>query len=918
MSFAGDAAYAQLIAVLEKSDQPDTQTQKDVADFITHFESSQRYSALYFLEAALTAPSLHVRQMAALCLKRAINVRWADMEPDVKSHLKNGLVRGIQIDDSDVRTVFGSAFVALFAVEGFENWSEAPALLLKLASESPNRIVRDTAAGTLLMLIEDMTANENMRENAYYDAAGNERLTVFVTKELLPRVLELGTKMPEALVFTCRLLYTLMDHRNLSTPLFEEYFSTFWGLLGSVAHSRDPSVRKCVIKGMIETWDRQPMTILDSSTAVFSFLTECSEDVSDNTVQIEALGFWAHILKNRAEEPVRTHLHNALRAVLPRLIPVLIEHTKYTSWDYMSMDESHLEEDNASVPDRVEDVPPRPEGEMGADEDEESATWGTNWTTRKGAALALDYIAQVFGQDQEILQFMLDLIEKRLANETDWEVRESAVLVLGAIARGSAYAMAPLLPKVVQYLIDLTQHPKPLMRSIACWTLSRFADWLCQPEADDSEQPWLQPVMNAILSRVLDRNKRVQEAACSALASFIEGGGCQLVPYIQPIVQTVVKAFDCYQARNLMMLYDAVSTLAQVFGEALPQSPCGTYLLQPIIQRMGTTETHSPQFLALMDCVNSLVQCWELMYAPHAEVTVRRAMTAVFEILNDGKNFELSDGATEVPRWDVIGCSAEVISTVVAALQEQAATLMQQSFVTLEPSVAKTFGLDRQQVGIVDMITLCCQCQAPSVLQSIFALVGDLAWHCSALVATDAIIAYLSVHMLSPSRLVCNNVCWALGVLTETPLGKQRLEPHFHETFMKMAELVNRENEHILMQNLCVAMGKFANTFPQLTAPLIPHFIKPWLDFVSQTRNDREKAVALSGVVNASCLSTDASAGDVQLALARVTMDFPPCCPELEASLRALAHRLSQNPEKWQVLGEAGQQRLLERASAGQ
>lgn len=910
MAGPSEELYIQLINVLESSDRPDTQTQKQVTDFISTLEATQSDCVLYYLQAALTASTLHVRQMAALCLKKAINVRWASLSPEVKRRLKEGLISGIQIDDSDVRKTFGAAFVALFAVEGYDNWPEAPGLLLKLVTDSPNDVIRETAGSTLLMLIEDMTSREHYGDDHLHGALVSEALANFVAKDLLPRVLELASNHPGSLVFACRMLSALMDSGIGSVALFDDYFLCFWNLLGTVASNRDPSVRNCVLRGMSKTWDRHPMTLLDSSRAVFSFVTECTGDSSDHTVQLEALYFWSHILKHRMEEPLRLRLVTNLREHLAALIPVLMEHTKYSSWDYMSMDETHFEEDNASIPDRPEDVPPRPEGDMGSDDDE-SATWGTNWTVRKGSALALDYISQVFGQDQEILVFMLDLIEKRLGNNEDWEVRESAVLVLGAIARGCSFGMTPYLPKVIEYLIELTHHRKPLLRSIACWCLSRFAGWTCH---EKNEKEWMERVLKAVLTRVVDSNKRVQEAACSALASFIEDSGSQLTQFLEIIIEVLVKAFTCYQARNLMILYDAVGTLAQMMGDAIPNSPYGIYLMQPIIQALGNTETHSPQYLALMECVSSMVQCWDVMYADYAELTLKRAMTAVFEILNDATTYEITDGATCPPRWDVIGCSLDVISAVASVLQDKANLFVSQISITLDANAAKELGIDRQQVGMVDMLTFCCRCQVPGVLQGAFALVGDLGWHCSTSITTDALLACLSYHVLNPVRSVCNNVCWALGVLTQSPVGKQKLEPYFCDLMVKLIQLLSREGDFILLQNVSITVGRFAFAYPEATAPLVPEFIHPWLQCVSRIRNDKEKEVALCGVSNAVVHNAGVS-GEALLELLRALLAFPPWSSQLEGYLRIIAQRLSQHVECWRALGEDAHNKLNERLS---
>ena len=54
-----------------------------------------------------------------------------------------------------------------------------------------------------------------------------------------------------------------------------------------------------------------------------------------------------------------------------------------------------------------------------------------------------------------------------------------------------------------------------------------------------------------LLKRVLDSNKRVQEAACSAFATLEEEACTELVPYLSFILETLVYAFSKYQVRIL-------------------------------------------------------------------------------------------------------------------------------------------------------------------------------------------------------------------------------------------------------------------------------------------------------------------------------------------------------------------------------
>lgn len=63
-----------------------------------------------------------------------------------------------------------------------------------------------------------------------------------------------------------------------------------------------------------------------------------------------------------------------------------------------------------------------------------------------------------------------------------------------------------------------------------------------------------------MLARILDKNKRVQEAACSAFATFEEEACYELVPYLPTILETLIEAFKRYQVfffnfLNLILIY---------------------------------------------------------------------------------------------------------------------------------------------------------------------------------------------------------------------------------------------------------------------------------------------------------------------------------------------------------------------------
>ena len=98
-------------------------------------------------------------------------------------------------------------------------------------------------------------------------------------------------------------------------------------------------------------------------------------------------------------------------------------------------------------------------------------------------------------------------------------------------------------------------------------------------------------IVQGLLRRILDNNKRCQEAACSAFATLEEEACLELVPYLGDILSTLVTAFDKYQAKNLLILYDAIGTLADSVQGHL-YSPEYVDLLMPALMRKWNQVWH--------------------------------------------------------------------------------------------------------------------------------------------------------------------------------------------------------------------------------------------------------------------------------------------------------------------------------------
>lgn len=106
---------------------------------------------------------------------------------------------------------------------------------------------------------------------------------------------------------------------------------------------------------------------------------------------------------------------------------------------------------------------------------------------------------------------------------------------------------------------------------------------------------------------VLDNNKRVQEAGCSAFATLEEDAGPELTPYLDPVLRNLVVAFDKYQHKNMLILYDAVGTLADSVGPALQNPAYVDILMPPLLKKWSTLKDDDDDLVPLLEVSAQLI-----------------------------------------------------------------------------------------------------------------------------------------------------------------------------------------------------------------------------------------------------------------------------------------------------------------------
>ncbi|CAF1123343.1 unnamed protein product [Brachionus calyciflorus] len=278
-----------------------------------------------------------------------------------------------------------------------------------------------------------------------------------------------------------------------------------------LADDNDLEVRKNVCKALVMLLEVKIDKLMPHMNAIIQYMIIRTQD-DDETVALEACEFWLVL----ADQEI---CYDVLKSHIKTLIPVLVRSMKYSELDIILLIfnfQGDVDEDQ-NEPDREEDIPPRfhktkihgtKTDEQMDEEDQEEKDDDTvsEWNLRKCSAAALDVLSNIF--HEEILPDLLPILKETLFHQ-NWEIKEPGILVLGAIAEGCYNGLTAHLDQLIPYLIQCLSDKKPLVRSIACWTLSRYAHWVVHQPVDS----YLRPLVEELLKKILDSNKRVQRGS---------------------------------------------------------------------------------------------------------------------------------------------------------------------------------------------------------------------------------------------------------------------------------------------------------------------------------------------------------------------------------------------------------------------
>ncbi|XP_021741632.1 transportin-1-like [Chenopodium quinoa] len=765
---------------------------------------------LAFILSHAEIKPVEVRQAAGLLLKNNLRTVFNTMAPANQQYIKSQLLPCLGSPDRHIRTTAGTIISVIVQLVGVIGWPELlQALLTYLGSTDPNQV--EGAMDALSKVCEDVPQVLDA------DVPGMTERPINI---FLPKLFEFF-RSPHALLRKLALnsvnQYIMLMPSYLYTSMDQYLHGLFL-----LANDPSPEVRKLVCSAFVQLVEVKPSFLEPHLRNVIEYMLQVNKD-GDDEVALEACEFWSAYCD--AQLPPEN-----LKEFLPRLIPVLLSNMVYADDDETI---AEAEEDE-SVPDRDQDLKPRFHSSRlhGSEEVEEDDDVVNVWNLRKCSAAALDIISNVFGDD--ILPTLMPLIQANLSASDDesWKQREAAVLAIGAVGEGCINGLYPHLSEIVGFLIPLLDDKFPLIRSISCWTLSRFSKFVVQGLGDQNGNEQFEKVLMGLLRRILDTNKRVQEAACSAFATLEEEAAEELAPRLEIILQHLMCAFGKYQKKNLRIVYDAIGTLADAVGGELNQPRYLEILMPPLISKWQQLSSFDRDIFPLLECFTSIAQALGPGFSQFAEPVFQRCIN----IIQTQQLAKVNPTTTGV-QYDreFVVCSLDLLSGLVEGLGSGIESLVSQS-------------------NMKDLLLQSCMDDAPDVQQSAFALLGDLARVCPVHLRPylprflEITAKQLDISKIKDTISVANNACWAIGELAVK--AQQDIKPVVMTVISSLVPILQHTQElnKSLIENATITLGRFAWACPELVSPYMEHFMQPWCSALAMIRDDIEKEDAFRGL----------------------------------------------------------------------
>lgn len=815
----------------------------DYVNYITYLFSTPQASPVLGMDSQTYDM---VRFAAAMNLKTKIHVAYNTIPQPCLTYIRSATLLGLRDENPHVRKSAGTIITELVQQAGLLAWPDVLQELLTLVENSSGDIppmAQEAAMSALSKVCED---NRKILDRDYQ---GQCPLDVIIPK-LLEFTSNQSSKVRSMALGT---IHVFLPHRPKALIASMDLFLS---QLFQLANDSSTDVRRTVCQTFAQLVDFSPEKLVPHMEGLVNYIIMQQHNQEDPELALDAAEFWLVAGEQiKLQQPLAPHMS--------KIVPVLLQSMVYDEDEAIRLTG---EGDDAEDEDRQEDLKPQfaksksgkldmsksgqangnaaPEEEDDDDLSEgeiEDSEFGDDpedeWTLRKCSAAALDVFSNVY--HDPIFEIILPYLKETLRHE-QWPHREAAVLTLGAVADGCMDAVTPHLPELVPYLISLLNDAQPVVRQITCWCLGRYSEWASHLGDPSERARFFEPMMEGILRRMLDGNKKVQEAAASAFASLEEKSDANLIPYCEPILRQFVQCFGRYKDRNMYILYDCVQTLAECVMGELAKPQLVDILMPALIDRYNKVSDQSRELFPLLECLGYIAAAYGDAFSPFATPLFQRCIKIIYENLQEYMA-SVNNQAIDEPDKDFLVTSLDLLSAIIQAIDPQKSGEL----------------VANSQPRFFDLLCFCMEDPNYEVRQSSYALLGDCAINIFPQLEPfipnimPTLIKQLDLDQIRDDDRhtgfsVLNNACWSCGEIAVNE--KAALAPYMEKLYQGLFIIIN--NEEIIdsvNENAAMALGRLGICCSDQLAARLNEYAGVFLKSMNKIEFTREKASAFLG-----------------------------------------------------------------------
>jgi transportin-1 len=456
--------------------------------------------------------------------------------------------------------------------------------------------------------------------------------------------------------------------------------------------------------------------------------------------------------------------------------------------------------------------------------DESVEIYNPNWTLRKCCSKMLDKLSYIYSI--QVISILIPYLEVDLMSK-DWITKERSILTLGAVGQGSYQYLKVTLEPIIKYLISELSNSNKFVRSIACWTLSRFTDHIFDNLGSVGDVLFLK-YLEMVLKLFNDKESIVQEASMTSFMIMINSRKERLRQYLEEIFQICNESLSLHTGNSLLTLYDCICLLAEQYENEFKNLKGSQTLIINIFTKWHFLASSKTKFenykvedIQIYEVIIYLIKVSSESISLYCKEILMYSFKIIYE---------------NVKEPDLVIKCSNIISSICISFPELIQQFdSKQNICTLILLLIEHYKHDKQ------------------VKQFLYPLIADISRvdYTILNIEIEQINEFLISDMTLPENekldketiSLCNNSCWAIGVILIT--YREEVQKPIPLILEKNIKILSRPKlKKSLAQNVSICIGRIGLVRPEYVANYLEFFIKQFSLSLKATSNSQEKEEA--------------------------------------------------------------------------